>query len=93
VKKNLIEPTFIAISTFNDEMGDWIIQKLYENYAEKSHAALLGELILCSKQETSRRILLVKQKVMNSLQDILQKEKHLHSNLIEKCSSVIEILI
>jgi hypothetical protein len=25
LKKNLIEPTFIAISTYNTEMGDWII--------------------------------------------------------------------
>lgn len=25
VKANLIEPTFIAISTHNTEMGDWII--------------------------------------------------------------------
>jgi hypothetical protein len=25
IKKNLIEPTFIAISAYNTEMGDWII--------------------------------------------------------------------
>lgn len=25
IKANLIEPTFIAISTYNNEMGDWII--------------------------------------------------------------------
>jgi len=25
IKANLIEPTFIALSTYNTEMGDWII--------------------------------------------------------------------
>jgi hypothetical protein len=27
VKSNLIEPTFIAISTYNTVMGDWIINQ------------------------------------------------------------------
>ena len=59
MKKNLIEPTFIAISTFNVEMGDWIITRLLEDSSDHAHAALLGELILCSKTETSRRLKIV----------------------------------
>lgn len=27
IKQNLIEPTFIAISTYNTSMGDWIINQ------------------------------------------------------------------
>lgn len=59
VKKNLIEPIFIAISTFNVEMGDWIIKELLKNNREISHIAILGEIVLCNKAEIPRRIYII----------------------------------
>lgn len=49
IKKNLIEPTFIAISSYNIEMGDWIIEQFLSNNQENSHASLVGEIVLCNK--------------------------------------------
>lgn len=42
IKENLIEPTFIAISTYNNEMGDWIINQLLRSPSLNKHASLIG---------------------------------------------------
>lgn len=56
IKKNLIEPTFIAISTYNIEMGDWIINKFLKSGNLYNHASLVGEIVMCDKAELSRRL-------------------------------------
>lgn len=80
IKANLIEPTFIAISTYNTEMGDWIINQFLSKtvtgpsataQASRSqttnsrHASLVGEIVICNKEELPRRLTLLKDFVVS----------------------------
>ncbi len=56
IKQNLIEPTFIAISTYNNEMGDWIINQFLKSGRIYKHAALVGQIVICNKTELPRRL-------------------------------------
>lgn len=68
IKANLIEPTFIAISTYNTDMGDWIINQFLKGGARNPrHASLVGEIVICNKVEMPRRLNLMKDFVMNQL--------------------------
>ena len=55
-KENLIEPTFIAISALNKEMGEWFINQLMQNNSSRRQITLLTELILSHLGELPRRI-------------------------------------
>ena len=67
-KSSTIEPTFIKISTYNAEMGDWIIQQLLQRDGEASNASLAGKLTICDKAMIPKRLKLI-------LSMILQKVK------------------
>jgi len=67
IKQNLIEPTFIAISTYNTEMGDWIINQFLKTGRNNKHAQLVGQIIMCNKDELPRRLALLKDYVLSNL--------------------------
>ncbi len=67
IKQNLIEPTFIAISTYNTEMGDWIINQFLKGGRIYKHASLVGEIVMCNKKELPRRLSFLKDHVMQQL--------------------------
>ena len=93
IKKNLIEPTFIAISSYNNEMGDWIISQFLNNSSIYKHAALVGEIVMCNKEELPRRLLLLQNHVMKELESICKLERSTHGNLIKKLLPFIQIFI
>lgn len=93
IKQNLIEPTFIAISTYNTEMGDWIINQFLKSGRNYKHASLVGEIIMSNKTELPRRLNLLKDHVMSSLRSITQEERSTHGTLIKKLVPFIQIFI
>jgi len=70
IKANLIEPTFIAISTYNTEMGDWIINQFLKGSRIYRHASLVGDIVVCNKMEMPRRLNLLKDFVMGELRKV-----------------------
>ena len=58
-KSSTIEPTFIKISTYNAEMGDWIIEQLLSREGEASNASLAGKLTICDKIMIPKRLNLI----------------------------------
>lgn len=78
LKKNLIEPTFIAISTYNNEMGDWIINQFLHSGRIYRHAALVGEIVMCNKTELPRRLKILQTFVMSQITQVCQKERSTH---------------
>jgi hypothetical protein len=63
IKRNLIEPIFIALAKYNSEMGDWMIKQMlsYDNFEDL--ATLTANLIMSQVEEMPARI--------NMLQDHL----------------------
>lgn len=84
VKQNLIEPTFIAISTYNTEMGDWIINQFLKGGKVYKHASLVGEIVMCNKDELPRRLKILQEYVLKELSSIEKEDKSLHTNRIKK---------
>jgi len=52
----MIEPTFIGISTYNKEMGDWILNKFLTVEGYDKHADLAGKIIICDKDQVANRV-------------------------------------
>ncbi len=93
IKKNLIEPTFIAISSYNNEMGDWIINQYLNNNNINKHAPLVGEIVMCNKEELPRRLMILQSHVMKELANICGLERSTHGTLIKKLLPFIQIFI
>jgi hypothetical protein len=97
IKANLIEPTFIAISTYNTEMGDWIINEFLKGSSSGSrnlkHASLVGEIVMCNKHELPRRLLLLKDFVMTQLQLVTREERSQHAILVKKILPFVKVFI
>ena len=55
-KSSTIEPTFIKISTYNAEMGDWIIEQLINRAGDADNASLVGKLCICDKTMIPKRL-------------------------------------
>mmetsp|Transcript_44144 Transcript_44144/g.32128 ORF Transcript_44144/g.32128 Transcript_44144/m.32128 type:complete len:103 (-) Transcript_44144:730-1038(-) len=89
IKKNLIEPTFIAISSYNTEMGDWIIEQFLSNSSINKHASLVGEIVMCNKEELPRRLRILQNHVMGALKEICEGERSSHSSSIKKLLPLI----
>lgn len=51
-----LSPLILAISKYNQVVGDWIIEQLMNPQSELSHAKLLTEVILSSKDVVSRLV-------------------------------------
>eukprot|EP00347_Sterkiella_histriomuscorum_P017580 403348792 len=93
VKENLIEPTFIAISTYNNEMGDWIINQFLKSPNLNKHASLIGQIIICNKTELPRRLRLLQDHVINQLRTITQEDRSTYATSIKKWIPYIQIFI
>jgi len=74
IKSELIEPTFISISTHNPEMGDWIINRLLNQDDFSKHASLTGKLIICDKSRVAERQSILLMQIISTL-DQLKKQK------------------
>jgi hypothetical protein len=93
IKANLIEPTFIAISTYNTEMGDWIIDQFLKGSRNHRHASLVGEIVICNRQEMPRRLNLLKDFVMTQLRQVNHQERSQHGVLINKVLPFAKVFI
>ena len=94
IKEGLIEPTFIAISTYNTEMGDWIINQFLRGQSPSAkHASLVGEIVMCNKQELPRRLSFLKEHVITLLRQITREERSTHGTSIKKLLPFIQIMI
>lgn len=93
IRSNLIEPTFIAISTYNTEMGDWIINQFLKGIRNFRHASLVGDIVVCNKAEMPRRLNLLKDFVMTEIQRITREERSQHGTLIKKILPFVKVFI
>ena len=93
IRSNLIEPTFIAISTYNTEMGDWIINQFLKGSRNFRHASLVGDIVVCNKAEMPRRLNLLKDFVMTEIQRITREERSQHGTLIKKVLPFVKVFI
>lgn len=93
IRSNLIEPTFIAISTYNTEMGDWIINQFLKGSRNFRHASLVGDIVVCNKAEMPRRLNLLKDFVMTEIQRITREERSQHGTLIKKILPFVKVFI
>jgi hypothetical protein len=93
IRSNLIEPTFIAISTYNTEMGDWIINQFLKGSRNFRHASLVGDIVVCNKAEMPRRLNLLKDFVVTEIQRITREERSQHGTLIKKVLPFVKVFI
>lgn len=93
IKANLIEPTFIAISTYNTEMGDWIINQFLKGSRNYRHASLVGDIVVCNKSEMPRRLNLLKDFVISEISKITKEERSQHGTLIKKVLPFVKVFI
>ena len=62
-----IEPIFIKISTYNKEMGDWIIKRLIAKEGSPANASLTGKLIISDLSMVPGRLDLLLQSIIERL--------------------------
>jgi len=67
VKEKLIEPTLIAITSINKEMGDWIFDQFLNSSRSKKQIELLCDIILAALEELPRRLQKYKQFIFTEL--------------------------
>lgn len=69
-KSNIVEPTFIGISSYNEKMGDWIIQRICSMSDVVSKAPLLGKLICCDPRKVAERLNILLDMIVDALRGI-----------------------
>ena len=62
-----IEPIFIKISTYNREMGDWIIKQLIAKEGTPTNASLTGKLIISDNTMIPQRLNLLLQSIIKRI--------------------------
>ena len=67
IKSSMIEPTLVSISTYNQDMGDWIIKRFITTEGFEKHAGLCGKIIVCDKKMVSTRLQLLLQRIIETL--------------------------
>jgi hypothetical protein len=64
-----IEPIFIKISTYNREMGHWIIKQLIAKEGTPHNASLTGKLIISDPTVISDRLDLLLQSIIKRINE------------------------
>ena len=67
-----IEPIFIKISTYNQEMGDWIIRRLLQMEGTPTNAALTGKLIISESKMIAPRLNLLIESILKKVAEAVQ---------------------
>ena len=88
LSQEMIEPIFVSISTFNAEMGDWIINRFISTPGLEKHAELCGKLVVCDKAKALSRLQFLLQQIMKMLHDIRQESS---SSLTQRVAPFIDI--
>lgn len=61
--------------------------------ASYRHASLVGEIVICNKQEMSRRLALLKDFVMKQLRQVTHEERSQHGILIKKILPFVKVFV
>jgi hypothetical protein len=88
-KSSTIEPTFIKISTYNAEMGDWIIQQLLQREGGASNASLAGKLTICDKVMIPKRLKLILDMILRKIKEAKQVTPAHSQNQCNKIQSFL----
>ena len=64
-----IEPIFIKISTYNREMGDWIISRLIAKEGTPTNASLTGKLVISDFSIISQRLSLLIEAIFGKVKE------------------------
>lgn len=92
LKGQMVEPTFISISTYNAEMGDWIIQKFLSSPSMEQHASLCSKIVVCDKDHVSERLQMVQDKVLDTL-ELAASTRANQTAQIEKVLPFVEMYV
>lgn len=67
IKSEMIEPTLISISTHNQAMGDWIVERLLSRQSFEKHSALAGKIIVCDQAKVAERLFMLLDHILKRL--------------------------
>jgi hypothetical protein len=93
LKTSLIEPYFISLSTYNKDLGDWMINQFLNTEGFEKHAALTGKIILCDKDEGINRIRMLQTHLLECLDKIVSNDRSQYGTLLQKVLPFVQIYI
>jgi hypothetical protein len=74
-------------------MGDWIINQFLKGSRNYRHASLVGDIVVCNKNEMPRRLNLLKDFVISEISKITKEERSQHGTLIKKVLPFVKVFI
>ena len=79
------------MSQFNAEMGNWVIQKLFESKASAQSASLIGKVIVCDQENSEERLKLLLEHILKQFEAAKAEIKH-NQILTREINGIIEFV-
>ena len=86
-QENWLSPVFLAIASYNQEMGYWIINKFLDLNKSQAHAKMVLEIILSSSEYSHQRLQNLYNFILKQIQIISMQPNR--SDAIQKYGSLI----